>query len=52
MQKLNRVQRHLLSFGYPMPIVQEYKTNSKNYKEEVRQNVYDTMVESKRQKRY
>lgn len=36
MQKLNRVQRHLLSFGYPMGIVKEYKENSKHYREEVK----------------
>ncbi len=34
--KLNRVQRHLLSFGYPMNIVREYKDKSRHYREEVK----------------
>lgn len=35
-QKLNRVQRHLLSFGYHFGIVKEYKSNLKHYREEVK----------------
>ena len=52
MEKLNRAQRHLLSFGYPMSIVKEYKQNSNHYKEEVKDYVYDTLVEKRRQQRY
>lgn len=36
MEKLNRVQQHLLSFGYPKGIVKEYKQGSKFYGEEIR----------------
>jgi hypothetical protein len=48
MQKLNRVQRHLLSFGYPMGIVREYKTNSKHYREEVKDYVKEKVENNKR----
>ncbi len=45
--KINRVQRHLLSFGYPMGIVKEYKSNSKYYREEMK-DVYDSLVGKRR----
>ena len=35
MENLNRVQRHLLSFGYPMSVVREYRTKSEFYRKEV-----------------
>lgn len=41
MEKFNRVQRNLLSFGYPMSIVKEYKNNSMHYRKEVR-DYYET----------
>lgn len=41
MEKLNRVQEKLLSLGYPIRIVREYHSNSKYYKEEVR-DYYET----------
>ena len=49
MFKPNRVQRNLLSLGYPVSIVKEYKQNSKHYREEVKDYVYDTLVERRRQ---
>lgn len=48
MQKLNRVQRHLLSFGYPFNIVKEYKSNSKHYREEVKEYVQEKVENNKR----
>jgi len=50
-QKLNRVQRHLLSFGYPMSIVKEYKQNSKHYREEVRDYYETKALQGNSQKR-
>jgi len=38
MEKLNRVQIYLNSFGYPRSIVNQYKTGSDNYREEVKIN--------------
>ena len=49
MQKLNRVQRHLLSFGYPTNIIKAYKSNSQHYRKEVRNYVSNSLVERRRQ---
>ena len=48
MQKLNRAQKELLSFGYPSSIVREYKTGSKYYKEEVKRYVEEKVDSYKR----
>lgn len=48
MQKLNRVQRHLLSFGYPMGIVKEYKDKSRHYREEVKDYVQSKVKDHER----
>ncbi len=45
MEKLNRVQRHLLSFGYPMSIVREYQDKKEYYRKEDRK-----YVEEKRER--
>jgi len=46
--KLNRVQENLLSLGYPLNIVKEYKDNSKFYKEEVKDYVCNSLVGKRR----
>ena len=35
-ERLNSAQRYLLSFGYPIRIVREYKEDSEFYREEVK----------------
>ena len=47
MEKLNRVQRHLLSFGYPMSVIKECKTDSEYYKQEVKSYVEEKIKKNK-----
>ena len=49
MQKLNRVQKHLISFGYPMSVVRAYNTRTKWYREEVKDYVASKKIQGNRQ---
>jgi hypothetical protein len=46
MENLNQVQRYLLSFGYPMSVVREYRTKSEFYRKEVKQYGKDKAIQS------